>query len=1031
METLLSSFARAVCGVSILVLLHGCGGGSGSTGSEAKSQPSAANPFVITNDSPNVTTEGNFNATDGYLSRSKKLLVSANGDASATFHLKVETKGFYKAFIWSSQVSANLQSPANVSVRGNGSEHKSVLEPSQDIGRWKLIGLFEFDPAGNNDIQIASANKGPLTIDAIRVEFMGAERPQLQFEVVSTSGNPNAVPALHSPQLGRAYEADIPVIGGTLPYRFTVESGLLPSGLILDARSGKISGVANGLSKNDVSISVADSAGARIEAKLTMTVSEKSADTPAVAVLPPSKAKPLDGNPVGTPPNLSNLVTILRGVPEGSWVKVNLNAFSSVWAPKELTPLTAGAPNDQRKIIEAWGSFAWDPNRGDLWLYGGGHANYTGNDVYRWHGTTQLWERASLPSEVNQDDLGLWKAIDGQDAAPGSAHTYDNNMFLPILDRMLVWGGAAYNNGGFFMKQTGPTTSRPVGPYLFNPNRADANKVGGTTGSHVQRVTAHPEVVGGNMWQNRDMWVNAQQFVAGTVSPPTTFVNGCTGYAVENGKDVVYVGAPNGGDKTELYRYVINDVSNPTLDSFTRVGVYQISQPGDQPSCAYDPVQKIFFKKLSWSTYSFDYWNLNTPGVVGGQVKVTVVDPTGEFQNLLDTGSLQLYKCGMDFDPVRRKYGLWCYDGRVWMITPPAVLGPTGWTIQKQVTPSGTTPLETVAAGGVLGKWKYIPNIDAFMGLASITEGQIWLYKPVGWTLGGGSPPPPPPPTEIIVDNAGAGILDSAGGRTFTGSWCTSSGPSPYGSDSNYSCGNAGANTYRWTPNIPTAGSYDVYVRWTEYPTRSSSVPISVSSSSGIVSKSFNETTGGGAWVLHGRYSFAAGKVGYAEVNDSTGQANADAVRFVPAAGSPPPPPPPIEIIVDNAPQGVSDTAGGRTFTGTWCTSSGASPYGADSIYSCGSAINTYRWTPTISTAGDYDVYVRWTTYPTRSATVPISVTSTGGTVSRTFNETSGGSVWVLHGRYNFAAGTTGYVSVSSSNGQANADAVRLVQVLP
>ena len=46
---------------------------------------------------------------------------------------------------------------------------------------------------------------------------------------------------------------------------------------------------------------------------------------------------------------------------------------------------TVGHPGT-RRIILAWSGFTWDPNRGDLLLYGGGHANYSGNDVYRWRG---------------------------------------------------------------------------------------------------------------------------------------------------------------------------------------------------------------------------------------------------------------------------------------------------------------------------------------------------------------------------------------------------------------------------------------------------------------------------------------------------------------------------------------------------------------------------------------------------------------------------------------------------------------------
>jgi hypothetical protein len=87
---------------------------------------------------------------------------------------------------------------------------------------------------------------------------------------------------------------------------------------------------------------------------------------------------------------------------------------------------------------------------------------------------------------------------------------------------------------------------------------------------------------------------------------------------------------------------------------------------------------------------------------------------------------------------------------------------------------------------------------------------------------------------------------------------------------------------HRWTPTIPTARSYDVYVRWTSHPNRSARVPVTVRHASGSTVRYVDERVNGGAWVLHGRYSFAAGTGGYVSVSDANGQAAADAVRFVP-----------------------------------------------------------------------------------------------------------------------------------------------------
>ena len=149
------------------------------------------------------------------------------------------------------------------------------------------------------------------------------------------------------------------------------------------------------------------------------------------------------------PPHVASgpLLPLILQVPQGGWLRVNFNRFQDVWTPVDLRPLKVGDPAPPERIILAWSGFGWDSNRGDILLYGGGHANYSGNDVYRWRSGTLTWERASLPSEIYNDPVSGYQAIDGVDAAPSSAHTYDNNMFLPVADRFLTWGGAAYTTG--------------------------------------------------------------------------------------------------------------------------------------------------------------------------------------------------------------------------------------------------------------------------------------------------------------------------------------------------------------------------------------------------------------------------------------------------------------------------------------------------------------------------------------------------------------------------------------------------------
>jgi hypothetical protein len=139
------------------------------------------------------------------------------------------------------------------------------------------------------------------------------------------------------------------------------------------------------------------------------------------------------------------------------------------------------------------------------------------------------------------------------------------------------------------------------------------------------------------------------------------------------------------------------------------------------------------------------------------------------------------------------------------------------------------------------------------------------------------------------------------------------------------------------------------------------------------------------------------------------------------------------DIVVDNADPGVQDSVGGRTFTGTWCRAGAPTRFGSTSLFACGTGVNTYRWTPRIPVSGFYEVYVWIAASPYLSGSVPFVVTHTRGTALRTFDQQSGSGRWVLHGRYYFEAGRTGYVEVGSEQaraegGPAGADAVRFVR---
>jgi hypothetical protein len=716
----------AHCRTPLLALLAAglvaCGGGEERPigGEVGRETPQAQANIVLHAGDPSVQRSGRFELSNADPWQGAPVWRSSEAGSSVTYPVRAPRTGFYELFLrWPPALHDAGTVPVTIEHAAGRSE--SLVDQSVAGGEWVSLGFHPFDAARQGAVMLRAPQGVTLYAGALRWQYAGVDRPALQWRSERLPVGLKDQP----------YEAQLVAAGGTAPYRYSLTDGALPPGLSLDERSGRISGQAAMTGRYEATISLHDAAGSSLALALELVIDDTAAGE-ASPEAPPAAAQREQRASAGNP-NLGTLLNTIAAMPEGGWQKANLNAFSSVWTPADLRQPYGSSNPTPSKIIMAWSSFAWDSNRARLVLYGGGHANYRGNDVYLWDAATQLWQRGSLPSAMVQDALGNWNAVDGAARAPASAHTYDNTMFFPTLDRVVVLGGAADANGGHYLTQATATTSRKTGPYLFDPARADGNKVGGSTGSHVQRVAPYPDIVGGDMWSNRESWLNAN---ANSAPPSDSFVNGCSGVALENGKDVGYVRTAH-----RLYRYTIHDLNNPAADTWQLVGRYYSTGSGSQATCAYDTARKVFIA-AGRTSVPFVYWNLNTPAPNNNEVGFTPSDPTGEFAQLLSSKAIDLRYCAMEYDPRRANHKLWCGDGRVWTLTPPATLGAAGWTIVKAPAPTTTVPAEGLGTG-ILGKWKYIPNLDVFMGLADPVLGNIWIYKPAGWVnpAGGNLPP--------------------------------------------------------------------------------------------------------------------------------------------------------------------------------------------------------------------------------------------------------------------------------------------------
>jgi hypothetical protein len=190
------------------------------------------------------------------------------------------------------------------------------------------------------------------------------------------------------------------------------------------------------------------------------------------------------------------------------------------------------------------------------------------------------------------------------------------------------------------------------------------------------------------------------------------------------------------------------------------------------------------------------------------------------------------------------------------------------------------------------GQWNLLGTFDfdgSLVRVRVLSDGVNGLWTvadAAAWSPASGAPPPPPPPPatgEIVID-------DSTAGTAKNGNWTKSGAPNPFGTQSLYA--NRAGAWYSWTRAIAEPTDYEVFVWWTEWPSRERNVPYEVAAAAGPVLVMRDQLTGGGRWQSLGVYSFGS-QVKVTVRCPGTKTVAADAVRFVPSSEPPPPPPPP------------------------------------------------------------------------------------------------------------------------------------------
>ena len=170
----------------------------------------------------------------------------------------------------------------------------------------------------------------------------------------------------------------------------------------------------------------------------------------------------------------------LQRLEPGQWYEIPNSALRAAATRR-------GAPASVRKIT-AWSSAAFDPQSDRLLVWGGGHEDYAGNEVYAFNLGTLEWTRLSEPSRPDREGGDSYA-----DGAPRSRHTYDYLEFLPTQRRLVSFGGAAlYPRGGAQTRRI--SEFDPENGTWVTGRRRDVPPGGSMIGAHARLDPASGDV---------------------------------------------------------------------------------------------------------------------------------------------------------------------------------------------------------------------------------------------------------------------------------------------------------------------------------------------------------------------------------------------------------------------------------------------------------------------------------------------------------------------------------------------------------
>lgn len=308
----------------------------------------------------------------------------------------------------------------------------------------------------------------------------------------------------------------------------------------------------------------------------------------------------------------SALASVLAGPIEdlqpGRWYEVPNSRLEAVFP--NPPPRGNTGPNS---VMDAWSGGAFDSQRDRLIVWGGGHQDYAGNEIYAFDVNALSWTRVTEPTPSNQIIQNAARYADGR---PSARHTYNYLQYSPEIDALVSLGlGGAYGGSAI--------TGNAVDAFNFGTGRWEVKTSKPTNGSMFDSISAY-DPISGKLYHHGalDGRLTAYDPLTNKWEGPfgSHFIEAGMTAAIDPVRRIMVA---TGGANNEV---AVWDLKNPALDpKVVDTSGDATLQTATAPGFVYDPVCDRF---VGWnggvSIYALnpDTWTWTKIGPAAGNIVI-------------------------------------------------------------------------------------------------------------------------------------------------------------------------------------------------------------------------------------------------------------------------------------------------------------------------------------------------------------------------------------------------------------------------